>query len=196
MMLALSGIAAASASAALPEFQKEGKPLTEAVKFSASAKGPTIEGASGSEDVCGTQSWTGETKGATELANVTIKVAECSNGYPCVQFEAKELKGRIGYVSAGVVGLLLETATQPFATCTVGKRPKIIDSLLGGLTPLNVATKELSLTYQQGSGVQAMTDFEGETPIHALEVGTVTYEQMGIETSLKLKMEKAIEVKG
>jgi hypothetical protein len=199
-MLALSGIAAASASAALPEFQKEGKPLSEAVKFSGSSIA-LVASTGGATDECKQVSWAGETKGATEVAKVTAKFAECHNGYPCAKFEAKELKGKLGYVgkSGGSVVLLLEKATSPFAACTggVGAGDELYGSLIGQLGPANTATKAFELSYQESKGSQELTEFDGESPVRKLELGAEgeRWEGIGIGASPTLTMEKAIEIK-
>jgi hypothetical protein len=194
-MLALSAVGISSAAAALPEFQKEGKPLAETVKFTSAGTEAFVETGGGS-DTC-TASITGETKGSTEVAKVGIKFEKCKNGWPCVAFEAKELKGKLGYIGKGVAGLLLEPSSGLFATCTAGsRRGEFKGSVIGEVRPINKAGTKFTLEYNETGGYQELTHFEGEALIHQLEANVNgTFADFGMGYEPELVMSKTIEIK-
>lgn len=198
--LALSAAIASSASAAAPEFQKGGKPLSETVTFSASTKtGWTIKAAHGTEEC--TVEVTGETKGAKEVAKVVIKFTKCS-GTACESFakwESKELHGHLGLISPTSVGLLLEGSTEVFAANKL--EPCFDGSLIGEIKPVGRSTTEYSLENdifeKYPEFREEISSFEGESFVHRLiEFAHTEFStEVGIGLALPLKMSKAIEVK-
>jgi hypothetical protein len=210
MALVLSAVAASAASAALPEFQKEGKPLTEAVKVTAKAHKSLWETASvGGAGTSESGSFTGEIKASGEIAHVTITFAGNENGYPCSnnlksgegwELVTSELTGSLGYTNKAskLVGALFEPVAQPFATCKYKTIKGDLDgSLLGSITPVNTASTSFTITYSQSKGVQSLTHFEGSEVLHHLEgidLGDAE-EGVGLSGTFTLTTSKAIEIK-
>jgi hypothetical protein len=197
MVCVLSAVAASSAAAALPEFQKEGKPLAEVVKFSSGENVSFYLEQHDGEYEC-EAAISGETKGSKEVTNVSIKFAECSYGGPCSKLglEAKGLTGHLGLVGPEEVGLLLEGSKEVFATTAYGgKTACLLGSLIGRLTPTGKSTTKFELQYTHVlREVQGITHFEGESLIHHLTENTNDVEAAA-EAGFSLTMSKAIELK-
>jgi hypothetical protein len=174
-----------------PEFQKESKPLTETVKFSGESGSITLEGEFGAEACKPTM--TGETKGATEVANVIIKF-NCTRNGPCryAGFETTPLHGHLGLVYQTRAGLLLEGATDVFAINRVSKEC-LEGSLVFELIPHE---KEF---YLQNNAVhylgyhEEVQSFEGESLTH--QVKEYGEEEIGVTADVFFKFEKTIELK-
>ncbi len=218
-VLAVGVVASASASAALPEFQKGGKGLSNTVKFKATARGGIIESKSGVGGPACTYSVTGEITSPKEVSNIFIRGTKCRiNLKPIIQEEVctgpglKEgeiafaaLSGRIGYLAGKTVGLLLEpTGGGLIEECKVGKEGvyKLRGSVIGKIKPLNEETTELTLVFQKGigRGEQLPTHFEGEEAVHSLEsavnlLNHGQFEKTAIEDTFSISSEEAIEVK-
>jgi hypothetical protein len=201
--LVLGAVAASAASAALPEFQKGGAALTEAVTFTATGGESSMETAGGVAGSFTSSSFAGEIKPSGEIAHVTVTFAGNNSGYPCVNttggLVTKELKGTLGYLSktSKTVGSLLTPVAQPFATCKHGSVKGELDgSLLGRITPVDTASTHFTITYNETAGVQALEKFEGSEVLHDLEVnlGKGT-EGFGVEAEFTLTTSKAIELK-
>jgi hypothetical protein len=204
LALVLSAVATSAASAALPEFQKEGKPLTEAVTFTARGGKSIMETTSGNTGGFTSSSFTGEIKGSDEITGVVITFTEAINGYPCTAtgssstLVTSELKGTLGYLFSGskLVGSLLEPVTQPFAACHYrAQKVEIKGSLLGQITPVNTLTKTFTISDTQSKGVQALRYFEGSEVLHELEANVGSPQGLGVQASFELTTSKAIEIK-
>jgi hypothetical protein len=193
--LALSAVAVSSAAAAAPEFQKEGKPLAETVKFTSASSTAGIAGEGGANS-CKTV-MSGETKGSTEVAGVSIKMS-CVNNWPCHEIEAKTLKGKLGLIGSKTVGLLVEPTSGYVATCVGGGGPIYIrGSLIGKFTvQLGKSTSKFELEYRGQSGEQDLTHFEGESLTHQLEYanGSLIFHGLSVEYSPTLETAKALEL--
>jgi hypothetical protein len=189
--LVLGAIGVSSAAAAAPEFLKEGKPLTETVKFSSTAQTSVLEGTFGAASCKATIS--GETKGSKEVTNVSIKFEHCSEGEPCTGTvkEGKELKGKLGLITATRVGLLLESSTGIFVSTKL--ESCLYNSVIGGLIPTGVKTSGLTLQYHEVKAKQEFTHFEGESVIHQLTLYGES--DVGLEYEPSLTLTKAIELK-
>jgi hypothetical protein len=205
--LVLGAVAVSAASAALPEFQKGGAPLREAVTFTATGGENSMETAGGVEGTFDSSSFSGEIKPSGEIAHVTITFANNKTGYPCSNITGapnwglvtKELKGTLGYLSktSKTVGSLFTPVAQPFATCKRGTISGELDgSVLGKITPVDTASTHFTITYQETAGVQALEKFEGSEVLHDLEVnlGKGT-EGIGVSAVFTLTTSKAIELK-
>jgi hypothetical protein len=196
---ALAVLASASASAALPEF-RGGTPT-----FTGSGGTVTIEevleGGETGKYTCTSSSISGQIVGSKEVAKVTAK-------FMCASFchntegvwEAKELKGRIAYISKAskTVGLLLEPVTQPITECSHGATSaKIKGSIIGAIGPVNMSQTGFNLTYQQTKGIQGLRHFEGEETLHNLEIlpaGFPLARSFGLGSAMSLTTQKAIEI--
>jgi hypothetical protein len=204
---AIGALVAASASAAFPEFKVSGGKFP--TTFTGTSPAVHIQVRGGGGYTCTSSSITGEIVGPKEVAKVIIKFigpSDCS-GF-CRQktleaWETKELKGSIGFIEKGVsrVGLLLEAAAEPIATCTTpGGRgtEKLQGSIIGELGPTSVMRKAFTLNYQQLEGRQNFRHFEGEEVLHDLQIlhetgGTPI--ELGIETSMSLTTAKEVEIR-
>jgi hypothetical protein len=195
---ALGAVAAASASAALPEFETEG------AKYPIAFTGTLTEGYSahfsyiGRGGECKQATISGEITGPKELAKVVMKFSNgaCASYEFCEtltyqSWETKELTGRIAYTNKEhhEAGLLLEPAAQPFALCK-GKlvRGEITGSVIGTLSSRTGRT--LSLDYQSDGTKQEPKHFEGEGTTHYLSLvrEKEAPSEVGMATNLTLTL--------
>jgi hypothetical protein len=198
-VFALGALASASASAALPEFSPKSH-----IKFTGTFGGGEIREPSGSYS-CSTGSMSGETANGNEVAKVHIKFV-CkgfctSHGEKLGTWETSELKGRLGYVNKTKkeVGLLLEPVTGAVSECEYFAAPaKVLGSIIGKLTPVNVSTTNYTLTYEQvEAGVQSIRHFEGEELLHTLELlpsGFTKPRTLGLTGTMSLTMAAKTEI--
>lgn len=219
--LALSGVTVASASAALPEFQQGGKGLEKTVTFSTKgAEGGIIfHSKGGALWGCTSSTVTGETHGATEVADMIIKFRGCgfethgtysyckTSGAETGEMVTAPLSGRLGYLSkeSKEVGLLLEQSTGAViitASCAPGSYKFYLKgSVIGRLTPTNKETAKFTLEFIPKAGEayrQRWSHFEGEEAIHGLESSlgvSLLYEQTGIETTFGITSAETMEIK-
>jgi hypothetical protein len=217
VILATSMVAAAAAEA-LPEWQKEAKPLTETLPFK--VKGLTGQFDSSKIDV----TWTsvggkGVIKGSNEVAKlslvfwgskVKILKEECEVNSPGAakgEIVTKELKGSIGYLNKAskIVGALAQpvsgtTVTEIEGKCFEGKED-VLGSAVGEVTSeLNKETSGVTLSFAVTSkGKQEFTKFEGELAEHALEFAGSVFEGAALfeckEEKLELEGGKKVELK-
>jgi hypothetical protein len=187
-VFAMSVLWAASASAALPEFEFE---LHAHVTFTGKTVEVRLQEVNGASYNCTGATMTGEITGPKEVAKVVIKFTGACHGF-CRQnftdeWQTKELKGRIGYISkeTGAVGLLLEPVAEPVAKCErlgAGTNWQVQGSLIGELGPKNTRGQSFALTAQQSGGKQGITKFEGEALTHTLQMRSpIGPTQMGVE---------------
>jgi hypothetical protein len=208
-VLALGALAAASASAALPEFKVPGAKYP--VSFTGTSTAVHLQENGGGSYTCTSSSIAGEITGPKEVGKVVMKFAGALGcGGFCQQtghegsWETKELKGRIAYLAktGKKVGLLLEAATEPVATCprTGGTQIwKIEGSLIGEIGPVLRSTKAYVLAYEKSGATQALRHFEGEELLHNLQTlapGSKAGTEMGLETHepMSLTTAQAIEI--
>jgi hypothetical protein len=204
-IVALSGIAAGSASAAFPEFA----PGTSNA-FTGKGGEAIFQEATGGIYSCTLSTITGEIVSAKEVSKVIIKfrgtgggcATFCRNGFEPEfgTLETKELKGRIAYITkpGKRVGLLLEPVAQPIATCEHSSIPgaKLKGSIMAEIGPVNLSRKIYTLTYTQNGGKQDLMHFEGEELLHqlAMEPNGLGSREVGLGTKMELTTTKAIEI--
>lgn len=201
-VLAINVFAAASASAALPEFVGL---HGEHVSFTGTGGAITIREAGGNY-VCSGSSVSGEIVGAKEVANVVLKYNWCSgfckNGVEL--WETKPLKGRIAYLNKAtrIVGLLLEAPAEPVATCAhFGvSGAKIEGSIIGEIGPVNFPRKTpFSLVYAAlgTSEHQQWRHFEGEELLHNLSIvpAGLGRREFAIGNTQTLTMSREVEIR-
>jgi hypothetical protein len=196
--LVLSAVVVSSAAAALPEFQKEGKALSEAVKFTGTTNSSRWEDTEGYAGSTPSGPITGEFKGSNEIAKTALTFGPSSSGYPVKGGDllGKELKGNIGYTSKALkqVGALLGGPTQMFVESEKIKGQGIDGSIIGTITPINKATTTFTIAYQETSGHESLTHFEGSEVLHRLELISSGLE-IGLASDFTITTSKAIELK-
>lgn len=197
--LALSAVGAASASAALPEFQEVGK------------KNIPVTGTGGSGPIFSTTApfeepysyrigrFTGEvpaTAGSKTIENAVLSFEELLGtgiGVGCpVKTVVMPDTAKIGYINKAekTVGVRFEPATEPITNCESPANPK--ETMYGGIvakiTPVNVATREFTLTFNIASrGIAEPLWLEGEK-----EEGKKTPLAFGIWNGCKIFAEKEL----
>lgn len=219
-VLALSAVASASASAALPEFQKGGKGLEKAVTFTEKSGEVVFENKIDNPVVCSASSATGETHGVKEVEGVVVKSTGChvlfgSSHVYCASTGAKEgeivtakLSGKLGYLEKTPVprvGLLLEQSKgEKIAECKGGSgeaNVKIKGSVIGQIGVLNKETTSFYLKFIKNNTIgyqQEPLHFEGEETIHKLEMVTTggpNYEETALQAEFGITSGEAIEIK-
>jgi hypothetical protein len=217
VMLASSMVAAAAAEA-LPEWQKEGKSLTETLSFKVHGLTGQFEGG-GIGVTWKSVGGKGVIKGANEVAKlslifwgskVKISKEECEVNSPGAakgEVVSKELKGSLGYLNKAskIVGALAQpaagtTVAEIEGACFEGKED-VIGSVVGEVTSeLNKETSSATLSFAVTSGgKQEFTKFEGESGEHTLGftgsvfVGAALFECK--EEKFELEGGKKVEIK-
>jgi hypothetical protein len=172
--LATAGIAAASASAALPELEYT-LPLT--LKYAGGEA--TFERSTGEPVHCKTVGGGGEPKGPKEFTSklemkeCTIKVAgitaKCTSaGLLAGEIVTKSMSVRLVYLSkaAHEAGLVYDyggkNATIASFKCGGGINVALRGELIGKVTPVNTITTSLTLSVKGSKGVQELTKYENE----------------------------------
>jgi hypothetical protein len=197
--LALSAAITSSAAAALPEFEKEGKPLAETVKYTGTIDASTWEGAVSSIGESREGTIAGELTGPAQIADTELVFKKLESSYPCrgSELAGKGINGTVGYVGTGkkAVGILLESTTTPMLKC--GKLLSGIGgSIIGSITPLNKSATSFKVVYRGGGrrGTQELTHFEGSEVLHQWEL-TANDEELAFDSEVTLTTSKAIELK-
>jgi hypothetical protein len=177
---ALAAFASASAFAALPEFSPAGGTGTkERIKFKIKAGEHNFSESNGNSWSGKSITGSGEITGAKEVSNVVLTVNEIHTLNPCTTsggtLTTNKLSGRLGYINTAKkeVGLLLEASTPPVAKChtEVEGDKEYRGAWIGALTPINLKSSHLTLTYKQAlPGTQNPTKFEGELGVNNLAV--------------------------
>jgi len=212
-MLLFSGIAAASASAAKPEFKSPGG---FPVKFSATSGAGKLETVAGRTVNCKSDTASGEVTGAKTVGNVVVKFNECTTvafgiTFNCGTITTNTLKAEPNYLtnpnSATEVGLDLKpvtgteftkfTCTSPFGNETLA----VAGSVVGKITPVNSLTKTFTLAFAQTAGKQKYegyfvgTTFTKDT-LETTGSGLQAFgpEQSGIEGTDTVTTEKEVEL--
>jgi hypothetical protein len=179
-------MAVSATAQALPEWQKEGKSLTEALPFK--SNGSTGQFQEGTVHVTwGSVGGKGSIKGSNELeklslifweSKVTGVPGECSvhsPGAKAGEIKTKELKGSIGYIekTGKIVGALAEpvsgtTVTEIEGTCLPSK-VTVTGSVVGRvISELNTPVGSVNVKFGIHAGVQEYTHFENEEVEHVL----------------------------
>ncbi|MCW3056336.1 MAG: hypothetical protein JWO21_305, partial [Solirubrobacterales bacterium] len=169
-VLAVSAVAVASASAALPEF------TVFPNKATGSGGAGTLETLKGEKVTCTAEKDKSEINGAKTVKGVVVTFTGCkesvfkancnSAGAAAGEIVTNELSGEIGYVNKATkaVGLDLKPVGELFAefNCTGGLlKLKVKGSVIGKLSPVNTATKEFKLEFKlAGVGKQEIEKFE------------------------------------
>jgi hypothetical protein len=183
-MLIVSMVVSTSAQA-LPEWQKEGKALTEALSFK--SHGSTGQFDAGSVHI----SWTsvsgkGSFKGSNEISGLSLTFGsswvtgsgECSAHSPGAEageIKTRELKGNIGYLekTGKIVGALLKpasgtTVTEIEGSCLPGK-VTVTGSVIGRIiSELNTPIASVNVKFGIHAGAPEYTHFEKEETEHTL----------------------------
>jgi hypothetical protein len=160
-------VAGAAAVPAKPRFE------FPAVKKHVTSEGGAamLETVAGTKVTCKavTNSGTIPTDGANAVREATVTFTGCeADGFKCKtagaaagEVQTNLLKGQLGYLGAvesGKVGVdLVPEAGELLAeiSCAGGfAKAKLRGDLIGEIAPLNVATKEFSLTFKQATGKQ------------------------------------------
>jgi hypothetical protein len=193
---AMSAVASATASAALPQFKwagtKKGFTSTQegsGTLESTSSLAPKVSCTGGTSS--------GEVEGVSPSKNVTnviVKFTGCTaSGGKCGTATAAsgeittvKLVGVLGYINTKStpkeVGLLLHpkegTKFTSFKCEGNSFTNNVTGEVIGKMTPVNEATTHFKLTFTQTKGVQGVQSFEGETTKHHLtgEVFGITAE--------------------
>jgi hypothetical protein len=204
-MFAISAIASASASAALPEQS----PATGSYKVT-SGKG-SFELTNGEKVTCKTDKGEGKLTGAkTDESTVDFEGCEAF-GVKCSSSGAKS-----GVIATPIDSELVYLAKGGVATKTVGEDLKLastvkITCLIIGLevkgstlcpiTPINTSTTKLEITCKETKGVQEYTEFVNNTTGKIEKDITETTKsgktfQSGLESTETLELSTAGEIKG
>jgi hypothetical protein len=197
--LALGAMTAAGASAAPPEFSP---PFPNA--FKSTSKAMTLETAVSKVKVtCKKDTDKGEITGPS-TALVTIAFTGCKstavagvlcnspNGLPG-EIVTERLLGVLGYTMrepVKEVGLDLSTPTGgPIMVFFCGAlKGEVLGSMIGKITPLDKATKKLTLSFAQAGGHQAITKFlGGPVDVPELKLGG-PLEEAGFSSTDKIKL--------
>lgn len=191
-VVAASVAAVSSAEAALPEWQKKGEALKEALPFTITGGPGSFENAAGTTKV----TWTSVSgKGTIEGTKQIIKLSiifwgskakegtekECEVKSPKAkegEIVTKELKGLIGYLNKEEkkVGALFEPVTGTAVAEVEGKCLKakllVLGSVVGKVTSaLNKEVGSVQLSFAAGGKKQEFVKLEGEGKEHTLLFG-------------------------
>jgi hypothetical protein len=185
LAMLVASMAMSATAQALPEWQKEGSPLTEALSFK--SHGSTGQFEVGSVHI----SWTsvsgkGSFKGTNEISGLALTFGsswvtgsgECSAHSPGAEageIKTRELKGNIGYLekTGKVVGALLKpasgtTVTEIEGSCLPGK-VTVTGSVIGKIiSELNTPVTSVNVKFGIHAGAPEYTHFEHEETEHTL----------------------------
>jgi uncharacterized protein YunC (DUF1805 family) len=210
MLLTMSVISVATASAAPELVNKEGKALVKKGFTFASGKG-TFESVGGHRLVCTADSGTGEVTGLT-TDKATVKFTGCETfGIKCKSAGANEgeivvfatsLLVHIQIININV--LLIKTGKVEIKCGSAVETFEVTGETLGVIAPVNKLTKSLTADFSETKGVEEHTEYEnekGETVKKAfLDVegsGLETFgsEEAGLGTEDTLTFEEEVEVR-
>ena len=211
-VFAMSAVAVASASAALPEF----KPVPAKKKFTSTSG--VVKWTMGTESfTCSKSTTAGEVAGASTLGKVVIKFTGCkaiikgteecsiNSSSPlgaAGEVITKSLKGELGTVktseAASGVGLLLEqevkgTGITTFANVSCLPESKLTGSLAGEIVTVGKKQATNKLVFGVTSGNQNISSITVKSGKQAPELeawGTT----LGVEGSDEMSFEEALEV--
>lgn len=176
--LAIGGVMAGSASAALPEFSP---PFSKT--FTSTSKGNLLETVGGAKTVCPGDTATGEITGPQNgqikitFTGCKLKKIPCNTpGVAPGTIITPLLIMKINYINKAnkEVGIdLIEPLGSPVMqyACGSATRAVVIGSVIGRITPINkivTPPKPFILRFAQAAGAQKVTNLEGG-PIDVLE---------------------------
>jgi hypothetical protein len=195
----VAAVAAAVASAVLPEFEG---PFPKS--FHSLGGEGVIETTGGNEPKCTSSHINGEITGPKhDLAKITYLGCTTANpfggrvncntsGQGTGVILTEKILGLLGYIKKAApveVGILLEPASTElfFAEFVCGGLPvKIKGNIVGKLTPVNVSTTKFPLEFKQTKGKPNPAGLEGQTDLLAASFNGGSFEDMGIEQTYEL----------
>jgi hypothetical protein len=216
-VFALSAVAAASASAALPEFVVFGLP-----GIHATGTETKLETKAGLMLTCKGSSFGAEYYNNVKLDHVVLRYTGCkvalrelpgssfackSSGAKAEEIVLKTLTITPVYTNkAGKeAGLLFKPeATGPIAEaeCAGLEKLKLKGSVVGNVTPVNKETETFTITYAQEKGVQKPTEYEQEgkkftgfLEMEGTGLENFAYEQTGEQATETMTMDVRSEIK-
>jgi hypothetical protein len=211
-VFAMSAIAAASASAALPELvNKEGKELVK--KGFVSTSGTSVfETKSGEKVTCKADTDKGEITGPkTDKAKITFTGCEAF-GLKCNSKGAKageiilEVTSKYFYINKEKheVGILLTLTAELTIECTAFQKLKVKGSTFCAVSPVNKLSTGGTITCKQTKGVQEPTELINEAggkekaPITETKgegLKSFAFEQSGLTSTDTLTFEEEVELR-
>jgi hypothetical protein len=217
-VVAVMPVAVAAAVPAKPRFE------FPAVKKQVTSEGgaAVLETVAGTKVMCKavTNSGTIPANGANAVREATVTFTGCeADGFKCKtagaaagEVQTNMLKGQLGYlgtVGSGKVGVdLVAEAGELLAeiSCAGGfAKAKLRGDLIGAIAPINVATKEFTLTFEQASGKQEWARIFLEEPFESgkyTEVASVAevsidgfpFKDAGLESTEKVATEENVKI--
>jgi hypothetical protein len=204
---AMTAVATATASAALPEFSKTGATVT-----GKAVGGTTLETKKGTKVTCtgGTTS-AGTVASEKTITKSKITFTGCkSSGFACTTEKAKEgelitnaVVGKLGYINAAKkeVGLLIAPEAEGGNFITFNCVGSLIKTVVTGsvicpIGKVNTLTTTFTLACKQTKGIQSVLKFEGG-PENFLKtsINGGAAEQSGQEGEATLTDSVALEIK-
>jgi hypothetical protein len=168
-VVALSAVASATASAALPEFT----PGAAKTTFTGTSGAGTLQAAGGTIE-CESDTVKGELTGTTKktgTATITFKGCAAFTIFGAKSLDAKNAGEIITNVNLELcyinkakkeVGILTEVAKTVHVE-VAGKLIEILGDAVGAITPVNTSTTKFKIVYKQKSGTQEPGGCEGKT---------------------------------
>jgi hypothetical protein len=213
-VFALSGIAAASASAA-PEWFK-GNPAVvvkekEKIPFTGKAGAGVLEAKGGLGTVkCAGDTSKGEIEGPTTVVNVVVTYTGCTKGTKkCTSgtetagtIKTNTVKGTNIFVNAGktIAGILFTPpAGSPFVafTCEGEAKNEVTGELIGEANPLKGTPANTgTLTFAQEAGKQEWLKVEGAGAEHDLKAFSLVQSGLGAGPKLTEKLVETVTYTG
>jgi hypothetical protein len=217
-VLAVMPVAGAAAVPAKPRFE------FPAVKKQVTSEGgeAVLETVAGTKVTCkaATNNGTIPANGANAVREATVTFTGCeAAGFKCKtaggaagEVQTNPLKGKLGYlgtVESGKVGVdLVPEAGELLAeiSCAGGfAKAKVRGDLIAEIAPVNVASKEFSLTFKQTSGKQEWASIFLEEPFESgkyEEVDSVLessidgfpFKDAGLESTDKVTTEENVKI--
>lgn len=210
--LCFAAFAAASASAALPEFSTTST-------FTGSGGAGTLKTVGNATVKCTSNEVVGapaaEVVGGTkEVKNglIAFKGCESNVGTKCKntttagEIRTATLKGQLGYVEPAALGGPVAVGLSPASGTTFAEfecatvKDKVTGCVLGKVTPVNTNTKEYALALAEAAGKQNITSYEPvkgakESCKLAAALAGKASEEAGIDQTAKLVSAIAGEIK-
>jgi len=195
-LVAVSAVASASASAALPEYS-----ATATLSGTSGVSTLTTVGSS-TTIVCKKDKFTGTTTGSSKASTFKVTFEECeAGGAKCKTGETagiitSEGTGTLGYISkeAKTVGVSL-APKEVVITCGVLKA-KVKGTFICAVTPVNTSTTSFKQKCEVSSkGVQKISKFEGGSAQSLEATFSTTFEQAALETEEAITASVAGEIK-
>jgi hypothetical protein len=194
--LAISAVATAAASAALPEFYQKGSPLTKKTAFAGTASVSKLVGSLATVE-CNSDSSKGDLLNSKEAGKIKITYSGCS--IPALGVKCETKKAKPGVITTEDLDALLvyssetvggsEVASEEFTpeseaaeptfakfSCDEGAIPIVVTgSVLGEGSPINteatsgeVILREKATETESGCGKQQLLYVEAAAPCHHL----------------------------